>query len=88
MYFGRNLFWARGMCRTHQKGPDELSRPSSRLILNRNVSFLSSGLYRRYRNLTDSAKWLADLQAGLITAGVDFHHALKQILRCSRFPGM
>ena len=43
--------------------------------------FLSSGLYRRYRNLTGSAKRFADLHRmpPVITAGVDFHHALKQI---------
>ena len=43
--------------------------------------FLSSGLYRRYRNLTGSAKRFADLHRmpPVITAGVDLHHALKQI---------
>ena len=43
--------------------------------------FLPSGLYRRYRNLTGSATRLADLRRmpPAITAGVDFHHALKQI---------
>jgi hypothetical protein len=41
--------------------------------------FLSSGLYRRYWNLTSSAMRLVDLRLSAFTTGVDFHHALKQI---------
>ena len=49
--------------------------------------FLSSGLYRRYRVLTGSARRLADLRRlSAITAGVDFHHALKQIIEFAGFP--
>ena len=44
-----------------------------------NVLFLSSGLYRRYWNLTSSAIRLVDLRFNAVTTGVDFHHALKQI---------
>ena len=49
-----------------------------------NVVFLSSGLYRRYWILTSSAKRLVDLRSEAITTGVDFHHALKQIIDYSQ----
>ena len=42
--------------------------------------FLSSGLYRRYWNLTSSACMARGLTHYAITTGVDFHHALKQIV--------
>ena len=41
--------------------------------------FLSSGLYRWYRDLTDSAFRLADSLFKQITASEEFHLALKQI---------
>ena len=46
-----------------------------------NVVFLSSGLYRRYWNLTSSALRLVDFASIAFTTGVDFHHALKQIIK-------
>ena len=42
-------------------------------------SFLPSGLYRRYRDLTGSAFRFADLRLSPITAGGESHPALKQI---------
>jgi len=45
--------------------------------------FLPSGLYRRFRNLTESASrnfcTLADLWHMPLTAGGEFHPALKQL---------
>ena len=46
-----------------------------------NVVFLSSGLYRRYWDLTSSALRLVDFATNAFTTGVDFHHALKQIIK-------
>ena len=41
------------------------------------VYLLSSGLYRRLRNFTESAKWLAGLWPRPNTAGGESHPALK-----------